>query len=136
MKYIKGHLMVGSIMVAVSALKPGAQYSAPLPYKPVTIQKVHGVSEFKGAFIDRTPGRPQMPWYMVSFLLPPDADITSVTARIINPVAKELSGPYTINPGRALRHENGRIFGQRAVSSWQARMLGSIEKTPSFLPII
>ena len=124
--------MVGSIMVAVSALKPGAQYSAPLPYKPVTIQKVHGVSEFKGAFIDRTPGRPQMPWYMVSFLLPPDADITSVTARIINPVAKELSGPYTINPGRALRHENGRDIWPKGSIIMAGKDVGIYRKNAFF----
>jgi len=81
-----------------SAMQAMAQFSVNLPYKQVTVQNVNGTAAFNGAMINGDVGKPAMPSYLVSFLLPPDVDFKDVTVSIVNPVDREIAGSWSVNP--------------------------------------
>ena len=55
-------------------------------------------------------GEPRVPWKVITVLLPPDADLSSVRCRIEQPVFESISGVWQVEPMPpiATRDENGR----------------------------
>ncbi|MHC4283905.1 MAG: C25 family cysteine peptidase [Planctomycetota bacterium] len=55
-------------------------------------------------------GEPRIPWKVVTVLLPPDADLSSVTCRIGWPVLESIAGSWQVEPMPpiATRDENGQ----------------------------
>lgn len=55
-------------------------------------------------------GRPRVPWKVITVLLPPDADLSSVRCRLVRPVFESISGVWQVEPMPpvASRDENGR----------------------------
>lgn len=90
--------MLFALAVFFSAFQVIAQYSVTLPYKQVTVQNVNGVASFSGASIAGKVGQPALPEYKVTFLLPPDADLSTVSAVISNSSGQVLSNQYTVAP--------------------------------------
>lgn len=76
----------------------GAQYSASLPYHDISVTNVNGIASFTGAPMSGEPGHPLLPAYTVTFLLPPDVDLSSVKATIENQSEKELDGTFDVKP--------------------------------------
>jgi hypothetical protein len=55
-------------------------------------------------------GEPRIPWKVITVLLPPDADLSSVTCRIGWPVLESIAGSWQVEPmpPAATRDENGQ----------------------------
>jgi hypothetical protein len=88
--------VVFTLIVATFPAK--AQFSVNLPIKEVSVKNVEGTAVFSGGDIDGKPGRPALPFYNVLFLLPPDADLKTVSVSISGLAEKEVSGTFKVNP--------------------------------------
>ena len=55
-------------------------------------------------------GEPRIPWKVITVLLPPDADLSSVTCRIDGPLFETIEGTWQVAPMPpiATRDENGQ----------------------------
>ncbi|MHC4655810.1 MAG: LamG-like jellyroll fold domain-containing protein [Planctomycetota bacterium] len=55
-------------------------------------------------------GEPRIPWKVITVLLPPDADLSSLTCRIERPVLESIAGSWQVEPMPpiATRDENGQ----------------------------
>jgi len=55
-------------------------------------------------------GEPRIPWKVITVLLPPDADLSSLTCRIEWPVLESIAGTWQVEPmpPMATRDEDGR----------------------------
>jgi len=55
-------------------------------------------------------GEPRIPWKVITVLLPPDADLSSVTCRIERPVLESIAGTWQVEPMPpiATRDEDGQ----------------------------
>jgi fibronectin type 3 domain-containing protein len=102
-------MMLIALTMSFIACQAIAQFSVTMPYKQVTVQNVNGEAKFSGAQIVGVPGQPALPTYTVTFLLPPDADVSSVTASINNSIDQELSGQYNVAPNRPIPGPDGKI---------------------------
>ncbi len=90
--------MLIALAIFLSVFQVIAQYSVTLPYKQVTVQNVNDNATFSGASIAGNVGQPALPVYKVTFLLPPDADLSTVSAVISNSSGQMLSNQYTVAP--------------------------------------
>jgi hypothetical protein len=82
-------------------------------------------------------GEPRIPWKLITVLLPPDADLSSVTCRIESPVLEAIEGTWLVGPMPpvATRDEEDREIvvwpeGKRIVDGRDA----DIYKNDSFWP--
>jgi len=73
---------------------------------------VGGLADFSCDDVHRlgNTGEPRIPWKVITVLLPPDADLSSVTCRIENPVLEVIEGAWQVEPMPpvATRDKNGR----------------------------
>jgi hypothetical protein len=99
-------LVVCGFLIVSASLQTMAQ-SVQLPYKEVEVKNVNGTAVFNGASVTGDPGQPAVPWYTVSLLLPPGADLTAVSAYIDNPKYQDLAGEYAVLPIQPIRNEKG-----------------------------
>ena len=81
-----------------SAMQAMAQFSVALPYQQVAVETKNAAALFIGASLAGEVGKPAMPHYLVSFILPPDVDFKDVTVSIVNPIDQELDGGLLVNP--------------------------------------
>ena len=109
----KWSLMGGCFLF--SAMQVMAQFSVTLPYKQVTVENMNGKAAFSGAMINGDVGKPAMPRYLVSFLLPPDVDFKDVTVSLINPVDQELAGTWYVNPITPMRDKNDKPIWPKGI---------------------
>jgi hypothetical protein len=75
-----------------------AQYSIDLPYKQVSVENRNGKAVFNGASLTGEPGKPNLPSYVISILLPPEVDFKDVTVKLIDPVYEELNETFDVDP--------------------------------------
>lgn len=101
-------MLIAFVMLAI-VCQAIAQFSVTMPYKPVTVQNVNGTASFSGAPLSGNPGQPALPAYTVTFLLPPEADLTTVTTTISNPTEQELSGQYNVDPVKPIPGLDGKV---------------------------
>lgn len=81
---------------------------------PVTIQTgTAGEAVFAGERIHwlGSAGEPRLPWQVVTILLPPDADTTSLSCRLVGAMHDQLDGSWTVEPlpPPVTRGESGEI---------------------------
>jgi fibronectin type 3 domain-containing protein len=107
--HLLSRLLVAATCLSFGALQAVAQYSVTMPYKQVTVKNVNGAAAFDGALTTGAAGQPALPSYTVSFLLPPDADLGSVSASISFTAENELNETYTVAPIPPLRREDGTL---------------------------
>ena len=100
-------LPVAGVYLTFSALYANAQLSVSLPYRRVAVEFVNGKAVFSGARLSAEPGKPAIPYYPVSFILPPDADFKKVKVSLENLVEQELPGASFVNPYTPPFDENG-----------------------------
>jgi hypothetical protein len=57
-------------------------------------------------------GEPRIPWKVITVLLPPNAELSSVTCRVERPVLESVTGTWQVEPMPpiATRDENGRVI--------------------------
>ena len=84
-----------------------AQLSVSLPYRQVSVEFAHGKAVFNGASLSAEAGKPAMPNYLVSFILPPDAVFKNVKVTLENLVERELADTSFVHPYMPPRDENG-----------------------------
>lgn len=72
-----------------------------IPSLPVTItEDAQGFAEFSGEniqYLSRT-GEPMLPYQVVSVLLPPDADLATVSASVVGEELEEMPGYWEVRP--------------------------------------
>ncbi|MBN1128120.1 MAG: fibronectin type III domain-containing protein, partial [Chitinispirillaceae bacterium] len=95
--------------ILFSVLQAMAQYSVTLPHKQVTVETVKGTAVFSGASVAGAPGKPSLPHYLVSFILPPDVDFNDVEISLVNPVDREVAGTSFVHPCEPPRDERGNL---------------------------
>ena len=74
-----------------------ASTSTELPTKNVTFVVEADTVEFSGATLSNNPGKPALPHYSITFLLPPNTDLSSVTATIVNVQDSLTDGGLFVN---------------------------------------
>ena len=112
------------------------EFSVNLPTTDVSVQNDNGVAKFdwSKAVNIASPGNPALPVYIVDFVLPDNAILSSVSAAIENPLVQELNGTFDIMPTQpdcidegctkfywenpAAIDGNGRNIGQYASQSY------------------
>ena len=105
-----GSILKWSLMGACflfSPMQAMAQFSVTLPYKQIAVEMKGGKAVFSGALVNGVVGKPAMPHYLVSFLLPPDVDFKDVTVSLVNGVDQEVPGNFLVNPVRPPYDDNG-----------------------------
>jgi len=73
---------------------------------------VGGLADFSCDDVHRlgNTGEPRIPWKVITVLLPPDADLSTVTCRLERPVLEAIDGTWQVEPMPAIatRDEDGR----------------------------
>jgi len=88
------------------------------------INKTHnGNTEFYNAQLSYKPGVPSLPIKIYKFLLPPDADISTVTCTIENLAQTTMDGEYNINPAAlpisgdgSIKYENKNVVNGKDIT--------------------
>jgi uncharacterized repeat protein (TIGR02543 family) len=127
------------ILCAVLVASAVAQITQSLPYKTVEVANVNGTAVFSGDSPLNDPGRPQLPAYGVTFLLPPGTDPTRVSVSITNATETDVSGSFYVPPGnpitdgKTVKWPSGRVIvnGEdtavyRANTYYPNRTLGAV----------
>ena len=94
-------------------LNIGADSTAAIETAPVEVKSgLDGKAVFvcDDVFWLSDTGRPRIPWKVITVLLPPDADLSSVKCRLARPVFESIEGVWQVEPTppAATRDENGR----------------------------
>ena len=76
-----------------------AQVTFSLPDYNVSVRGETEYAAFSGAEVYGEPGEPALPLYTYTFLLPPDADITSIRVAIRSLSEELLAGEFNVRPG-------------------------------------
>lgn len=75
-------------------------YSSPVSYsllnQEIEITRNGSFIVFEGASVFSEPGQPELPFYILTFLVPPKADLSTVSATIEGLHEKVLPGNYTV----------------------------------------
>jgi hypothetical protein len=75
-----------------------ASISLELPSSECTVRNIHGYTEFSGSDYACVTGAPKLPASVVRFLVPPEADMSSVRISFSNLKEKEIEGDYLVRP--------------------------------------
>lgn len=86
------------VMLFICAVSLYANISYNLPCKNVTVKEGIAGTVFEGSAVYGEPGQPQLPVYTAAFLIPPDAELNSVTFSISGLAEEILSGEYAVAP--------------------------------------
>ena len=92
-------VLKGSLVCAALVASAAAQITQNLPYQAVDVINANGTAVFSGASPVNDPGRPQLPAYAITFLLPPDADPKKVSVSIAGATEIDVPGSFDIKPG-------------------------------------
>ncbi len=104
---IHKHVIV--VLLVVSALF--ARISISLPYEEVRTGRDAQYAVFSGTELFSEPGQPNLPVYSCGVLLPPDADLNTVTFSIKG-LQEENIGTYVVKPALPLYSINGPNWPQ------------------------
>ena len=75
-----------------------AAISLELPYKECSVQNVRGYAEFGNADISCMTGAPALPAFVVRFLVPPEADMSTVNVSFSNLKEEVIGGKFLVKP--------------------------------------
>ena len=87
-----------SIILCLSTVSLFAAISVNLPFESVVVKEGINSTVFEGAKVYGKPGQPQLPVYKCAVLIPPDADLSSVSFSISGLAEEVLGGKYTVQP--------------------------------------
>jgi len=95
-------VFVFSLGICLLFLSVSANVAIELPYNSVSVQNVRGTAVFNASHCYGAPGQPSLPVSTYSILLPPDADLSTVTCVIEGLKEDALAGEFAVEP--ALPH--------------------------------
>ena len=75
-----------------------ASISLELPSSECTVRNIHGYAEFSGSDYACVTGAPKLPASVVRFMVPPDADMSTIRISFSNLREKEIEGIYQVRP--------------------------------------
>jgi hypothetical protein len=87
-----------------------ADISISVPEKGVAIKVVNGYAKFINNTLYGEPGCPVLPSKSYSFLVPPDADLSSVSFEIQGLTEKSLEGAFNVKPARPPMSVDGPVW--------------------------
>ncbi len=96
-----------TLIVVAGALY--ASVTVPLPVENVRVSRSAGIAVFSGTELFGEPGLPELPVYTCGILLPPDADLSSVTYSIKG-LREGSLGKFTVNPAKPPMSINGELW--------------------------
>ncbi|MDO5575583.1 MAG: C25 family cysteine peptidase, partial [Fibrobacter sp.] len=79
-----------------------AQYSVNLPYKQIAVEKNANKAIFDTDAFICEPGRPNLPFYDISILIPPEINFEDVTVRLNDLEYQDLSETFEIDPAEII----------------------------------
>ena len=100
-------LALFAITLYLSAVSLLANISFNLPCKNVAVTKEASSTVFKGSDVSGEPGQPQLPVYTCVFVIPPDADLNSVSFSISGLKEEILGGTHSVKPAPPLVSGDG-----------------------------
>ena len=107
-------------VLSTAALSPvmaeGVELSLAIdvPGPDMTLAAVEGVGPLPGASWLNRPGEPQIPWQVMTVLLPPDADLETASARLAGETYELVDGERSVAPTPPLATWDG----ERQVTVW------------------
>ena len=90
--------ILSSIIVCFSTISLFAAISVNLPCENVAVKQGINCTVFEGAEVYGKPGQPQLPVYKCAVLIPPDADLSTVSFSISGLAEETVDGKYTVQP--------------------------------------
>jgi alpha-tubulin suppressor-like RCC1 family protein len=109
--------LADTVMVTLVSPEPYEEtLSSEIFIKPVTVENKNGTAVFSGAYVYGKTGQPSMPYYKVWVLLPPNADLDSVTVNLINPQEQLVSGVFAVKPAIPPYDTNARPIWPQGVN--------------------
>lgn len=98
--------LLSALFIFLCASVVHAVISQSIPSRDIVVSNRNGVAEFSNCEVYGEPGQPHLPVYNCGILLPPDADLNTVTISIRG--LKERSvGTYTVRPSPPPMSING-----------------------------
>jgi hypothetical protein len=88
---------LAALVLCITVPQVSAKSSVKMPYKSITVQKEDGKAVFKNQTLYGEPGRPNLPVYTVTFLLPAQADLKKISVVMENTREIELDGEYEVD---------------------------------------
>jgi hypothetical protein len=87
------------LIFVLSVQAQDSSYVVPIRYDSTWVTVSDGYAKFNPfLYCATTSCQPELPYYKLSFLLSPGADLKSVSFRLIDTVSMELPGKYVIRP--------------------------------------
>lgn len=94
------------LLVTISA----ARISYPLPSNTISIDRSSDIPVFRNAeYISGNAGEPGLPGFSRTFLLPPDADFSTLTISVDNILEEVISGSFEISPIKPYYTSRGAV---------------------------
>jgi len=90
-----------------------AVISVSLPENDVVVTVVNDYAKFHNNVVYGEPGCPALPSKCYTFLVPPDADLSSVSFEIQGLTEKRLDGKFTVQPARPPMSVNGPVWPEK-----------------------
>lgn len=100
-------LSLGSIIVFFLTFSLFADISLNIPCKGVSVIGGGNGAVFTGSKVYGKPGQPALPVFKCALLLPPDADLSSVSLSVSDLTEEVLTGKYIVKPSPAPVSQNG-----------------------------
>ncbi len=100
-------LILSSLLLFLLSNLLSAAVTVDIPCKNLSVSRTSGILEFNTEHLGGEPGQPALPVFKTSLLLPPDADLNSVSFSIEDMVEKKLSGEYEVLPALPPKTANG-----------------------------
>ena len=97
------HLFIGVLILTCSI---SAKISVNLPFTETSVQNIRGYAEFNTQELFGEPGQPLLPVYTCAVLLPPDADMKTVSISI-EELKEVLAGEFLVKPASPPYSING-----------------------------
>ena len=90
--------IISGIILCFSTISLFAAVSVNLPCESVVVKQGISSTVFEGAEVYGKPGQPQLPVYKCAVLIPPDADLSTISFSVSNLAEETLEGKYTVQP--------------------------------------
>lgn len=103
-------LFFSIVIVSVFHLVTFAEFTSEISFPELNIAQQNGQVKFIGHTLDNNPGYPQLPIVVYTFLLPPDADLSTVTYRIDGLEEQIYKVPSPIEPASPPVYNNERMW--------------------------
>ncbi len=125
-------IIVSTLLIFSMVLPSLAKVSVNLPDQDISVLNFRGAAEFGAVKFYNVPGQPAIPVFECTVLLPPDANLKTVSFTLNGLMEKKLPGQYNVLPTEPFKNVLGAEHWPKSRSIVNGRDIGVYDQNALF----